>query len=296
MTSSSLRIALVLAMCTSACSLRSLDGLTGGEPPDPVVPPPDAAVAMDAASPDRPPADGPAAERTTPPPDVARPSDVASDTATAPPDAGAEAPPSRGRAFLVVANVPPMGSDALLQQRLAGLGMEVVPVDDDKLANLDTNTVALILISQSSATGTVAMRFRSVPRPVVVCEPLLFDDMGMVTAMPSSNRGTSSNVTALRIDLPSSPLAGGLTGMVTISTAPGLIAWGIPVDTALKVASVAGTPADLAVFAYDTGVMMAGIPAPARRVGLFVTSDLPATLSPAGWTLFDAAVSWAIGF
>jgi hypothetical protein len=170
-----------------------------------------------------------------------------------------------------------------------------MPVDDDRLMGVDTTAAALILISESASTSAVGMRFRSVPRPVIVCEPLLYDDLGLVSMNPSSNRGTTNNVTALRIELPGNPLAGGLTGTVTISTAPGGVNWGMPGDAALKVASVAGQPTQFAVFGYEAGAQMAGLAAPARRVALFVSNELPATLSPAGWTLFDAAVLWAVG-
>jgi hypothetical protein len=197
--------------------------------------------------------------------------------------------------LFVMANVPPAGGDALLQQRLIDRGLEVVAADDDRLMNVDITGVGLILISQSAATNAVGTRYRTVPKPVVVCEPLLFDDFGLVTTNPAGNRGTTPNVTMLRIDTPESPLAAGLSGTVTVSTAPGDAVWGMPSNTAIRVASVPGQPMQLAIFAYENGVQMAELPAPARRVGLFVSMTLSATLSPSGGALFDAAVAWALG-
>jgi len=38
---------------------------------------------------------------------------------------------------------------------------------------------------------------------------------------------------------------------------------------------------------------MIGGTAPARRLGFFFQSSVPATLNANGWALFDAAVNWA---
>lgn len=55
-----------------------------------------------------------------------------------------------------------------------------------------------------------------------------------------------------------------------------------------------GDPKKVAMFAYDTGMTMYGLKAPARRIGFFFYRDTAAAASKEGWTLFDAAVAWAV--
>jgi len=172
----------------------------------------------------------------------------------------------------------------------------VVPVVDDLLATVDTAAGALIFISQTIEVGNVGARFRDVPRPVIVAEPLLYDDMGMVDAtVPMGvNRDLEMNVTTLRIDSPGSPLAAGLTGNVAVVTAAALCGWGTPNASATRIASLFGQPDKVAIFSYDTGVPMPELVAPARRLGLFLSDQAASSLNREGFALLDAAVMWAL--
>src|SRR4029079_9837920 len=91
---------------------------------------------------------------------------------------------------------------------------------------------------------------------------------------------------------PSSPLAAGLSGTVTVSTAADIFAQGSPTGSADVAARLPGT-STASDFGYDTGAAMAGLAAPARRVGLFFTDNTAASFTTQGWALFDAAVTWA---
>jgi hypothetical protein len=49
------------------------------------------------------------------------------------------------------------------------------------------------------------------------------------------------------------------------------------------------------LFAYERGAPMPGLPAaPARRVGMFLQNYTAQVMSDAGWSLFDAAITWAM--
>ena len=72
------------------------------------------------------------------------------------------------------------------------------------------------------------------------------------------------------------------------------LAWGRPGAGALKIAALASAPGKTALFAYDRGTLMAGLAAPARRVGFFATETLAESLTPGGLALFDAAIAWAL--
>ena len=68
---------------------------------------------------------------------------------------------------------------------------------------------------------------------------------------------------------------------------------------AARIATVAGMANRYAIFAYERG-RHAGrhagdAGAPARRAGLFIHTMVSERLTPAGWQIFDAAVSWTLG-
>ena len=73
---------------------------------------------------------------------------------------------------------------------------------------------------------------------------------------------------------------------------PGL-QFGVPDKTAIRIASIPGDPRKLVVFAYETKSATLDGPAPARRVGLFMTANTAVQMEPWGWRLFDVAVGWA---
>jgi hypothetical protein len=84
-----------------------------------------------------------------------------------------------------------------------------------------------------------------------------------------------------------------LGGDLPVTTTPGLH-FGVPLGTAIRIASITGHPKKSAVFAYETGAKTLEGPAPARRVALFMTANTAAQMEPAGWRLFDVAVAWSV--
>lgn len=94
---------------------------------------------------------------------------------------------------------------------------------------------------------------------------------------------------------PAHPLAAGRSGLVTVTTARTTLAWGKPAAGAAIVARLPANPGRAAIFAYEKGMGMVGLAAPARRVGLFLGDTAAASLTADGWALFDAAVRWASG-
>jgi hypothetical protein len=224
------------------------------------------------------------------PPDAAPSSP---DAAPAPADAAPLNPP--GTVYFVVGNVPPSAADDALARRLQSRQLQVMLIDDDRLLTVDTTGAALILVSTSAVSTKVGARFRDVPQPVMLSESLLYDDMGMVNARVSDNRGTQSTVTSLHIDDPSSPLAAGQSGVVQALSMPTGATWGQPSSAAVAVASIADQPSLVAIFSYEKGAQMPELVAPARRVGFFLSLDSASYLTANGQALFDAAVDWAMG-
>jgi hypothetical protein len=285
-----------------ACSLRSTADLRRGHLPDagedlrsaadlaldlPVAPPPDGAMA--------PPPDGgeaPAPDDAGPTPaDSAPPSDASPES----PPGGGDADRPMARVVLVVGNLVLSPSDTAIQKRLGDLRLAVTLVPDLDVATLNTSGVALVFVSPSVLSTRIGGVFRSLAIPLIVSEPLVFDETGMVDPALMASRGTASRETILEILTPGSPTAAGLSGMVTITTAPVTISWGLPGPRSQRLATVAARPDRIAIFTYEAGAPMVGLTAPARRLGFFLSVNTAASLSPQGWALFDAAVTWTLG-
>jgi hypothetical protein len=282
----------------AGCSFRSLDALstatvardagdaTGSDGP-PGVGPFDTAPGGDAVAP---------VDQTVQPPgvDMAPAVDLPADSPPPPPPD--VAPPARPRVALVVSNKLMLNAgDTAIAQRMSERGLDVQPVDDDELMLFNPTGVALIFISKTAVTTDVGGRFRDTPLPVILSESLLYDDMGMVDASSTSTRGTLSAVRTMRVLAGSAGgLNPGLSGTVTFATVDVEVGWGIPAPSAFRVATLPES-FEATMFGYDVGARMAGINAPARRVGLFLSTSSAAFLTPDGWRLFDAAVTWALG-
>jgi hypothetical protein len=293
---------LFLLVANPGCSTRSLADLTAGwavdgAPPVAVATAPEAGTSVMDGSPaaiepePRPPDPVPAPDR-----DAAAPADtgmgieaghgVAADGAMA------------GRVTLLVGRIALSAADTAIAGRLAGLGLTPDVHEDRETATLDFTGAVLVFISATADSDKVGSALRTLARPIVVCEPYLFDDFAMTpegTNLAVDPWGVDSQQTTIEIVASGHPLAGGLRGQVVVAGQPVRLSWGTPPQGALDIAHVIDQPSHVALFAYETGTQMVALPAPARRVGCFLDLRTASDLSPMGWTLFDAAVNWALG-
>ncbi len=220
---------------------------------------------------------------------------------------GPDPPSPAGRApaeaLLVVGRLPLEEGDARVKARLETLGCRVTTARASQVATSDAAGKSLVILSSTALAkdvldvqGELTAKFRETPVPLLVWEPRLFYDLGMIPgAVYHADWGAAKDQTSLRIVDPSHPLAGGLSGTVTITTKPSPLSWGRARADAIKIAAIVDDPARAAVFAYEKDARMPGLVAPARRVGLFLFDATGRDLSPRGWTLFDAAVRWCLG-
>jgi DNA-binding protein YbaB len=185
-------------------------------------------------------------------------------------------------------------SDQLIKARLAGLGFKIVHKTGPAVQLTDTTGTAIVIISESTSSGTVEDRLNGTTVPMLVLEPGLWDNLKLTLGGWQTDFGDISNVNTISISNPSHPLAGGVpAGSQTIATSASKIVWGKPTNQATVVATVDGDPTRATIFAYETGASMHGMNAPARRVAFFAGENTPANLNSQGWALFDAAVDWA---
>jgi CSLREA domain-containing protein len=202
---------------------------------------------------------------------------------------------ARRVALMVVGSTALNAGDLVLKFRLeAVLGYGIEIKAGAEVATADALNKDVVVISESVASADVNTKFRDVRVGVVSLEPAIFDDMQMTGSNFKEDFGVSENQQTVQVLLPNHPLAAGMSGGVLRVTNSGAnLVWGNPVPGALRVASLPGQPKRAAIFAYPAGVPMAGIPAPAKRVGFFAHLDTPAALTIEGLQLLDAAVRWA---
>jgi hypothetical protein len=199
---------------------------------------------------------------------------------------------------LFIQGVDP-GRDGTLDRRLAlhieAAGLLVVPVLEAELQDEDLVGKALVVISSSSSGAVLVERLshvdlRGAAVPIVTCENTTFPALGMTANLRSAS-GAAANITDALVEQPGHALAAGYSGTIQLATAPVRAAWGQPGKAALRIASLPNHRR-VAVFAYDRGTPMFGLEAPARRASCFLEPDT-ASLTDAGWKLFEAAVRWA---
>jgi len=185
-------------------------------------------------------------------------------------------------------------SDAAVKSQLEALGHTVVVKDGSSAVTGDATGKALVIISSTVNPTSVGTKFRTVTVPVITWESGSFNNMGM-TGNSNKDFGTKTGQTQIAIVNASHPLAAGLTGTTTVVSSSKTFDWGKPSTSAISIATVAGDSAKTAIFAYEPGVAMPGLSAPARRLALFLYDDTGDALNTNGTALLDAGIKWARG-
>ncbi|MEZ4886641.1 MAG: PQQ-dependent sugar dehydrogenase [Chitinophagales bacterium] len=202
---------------------------------------------------------------------------------------------STGKQILfVVGNTSLNNGDAAAKKRLEALGHTVTVVSAPTSQTSNANGKNLVVISSTCNSSDVNTKFRDTPVPVLVWEPFLFDDMKM-TSTSTSTYGSINNQTQLTIANSNHFIASALTGNQTIAKAASTLTWGTPAPTASKIATIVGNSSQAVIFAYNAGDQMQGLTAPARRVGFYFSDATASEATTTSWTLFTAAVTYALG-
>jgi hypothetical protein len=203
--------------------------------------------------------------------------------------------------------------DVTMKARLEARGLIVDPIIDATVTAEMVMDKAVIIVSNSVDRTKLfdpagKPKFRTVPVPALVMKDGVIEVMGMGTG-PAGGYSTAVGQTSLTVVAPGDPLAAGLMGNVRVYTTMGgapcppcylhyvqtsdRIIYGFPGPGAKVIATIVGQPKQAAIFAYDAGAMMVGLPAPARRMGFFIHRDTD--YSPDGLKLFDAALDYLLG-
>ncbi len=195
-----------------------------------------------------------------------------------------------GGVLFVVGRLPLEADDRAVQERLERLAGPVTVRTGLEVTTSECRGRTLIAVSSTSLAREVIGVLRDVPVPIVVWEPFLYHDLGLIPGnVHKTDWAAARDQTDLVITAPGHPLAAGLSGRVRVSSAPGQFSWGRVGPEAVAVAVLENDPSRAAVFGVERGASR-----PARRAGLFLFDTTATTLTGQGWSLFDAAVRWCI--
>ena len=197
---------------------------------------------------------------------------------------------SRTALLIVAEGLAPAGDDAISLQ-LESLGFEVIARRDVD-SNLPVpSTVDVIVVSESARSDIVRGAFSSTRLPVIAMEPGIFPDMGFTGRNWQSDIGDV--VTQYFLDVSGNhPIGFQQSLRLQVSTSASKFIWARPGGKVDIVATVAGDPTKVSIFAYESGVQMGTGIAPARRVGFFPGRDVPRSINENGWALFESAIRW----
>src|SRR6185295_3410247 len=185
--------------------------------------------------------------------------------------------------------------DQAVKAHLESLGFAVTTRAAVASFARDARGKALVAISSTVSPSNVNAKFRASIAPVITWESDLFDDLGLTGARPGTDFGRIGGQTRAFVSDPSSPLAAGLSGNVTIASVPSPFSWGRPKSSAKIVLQSVGAARRPLVFTYERGGSLFGFTAPSRRVGYFLGDATAASWTADGAALFEVAALWAAG-
>lgn len=206
--------------------------------------------------------------------------------------------PRTGKKIVMVVqlNGPSLAVDQRIATHLEARGYSVRMLDQAQPPEA-VGDAELVVISSTVSSKQVVGGWRYLAKPLLTWENDLLDDFAMTGKRHDVDFGEAEKERYLWLVNAPHPIAAGLpAGVTNVYVKQAAMSWGKPGLGATTIATLYGQPEKAAIFAYEKGATMDYESlAPARRVMFFLNNDTFANLSPAGNSLFDAAVDWAMG-
>lgn len=189
-------------------------------------------------------------------------------------------------------------NDRAMMAKLASAGRQVTTGRDNIVNVDDAAGMDLAIVSASVSSGNMVLsgvhKFLNLNIPIISSENENYDDLYLTAATAGSDFGTIGNQTGLLILDDSHPMAGGLSGVVTVASDLRTMAWGSPNGFA-SIVAVSPANGRAVLFAYEAGASLVNnTPAPAKRIGAYFDNGLDVSTAD-GDTLFKAIVDYAVG-
>lgn len=198
--------------------------------------------------------------------------------------------------LFVHASAGPNASDSALMDYLITQGYNPVAIGATDSTTEDATGKVLIITSSTVASGEVGDKFVMVTVPVLNWEAALQDNYLFTLNTDGTDRGVTAGQTQLEITDPAHPIAGGLTGRVTVAD-PGVdFSWGFPVLEAKRIGTLTDGTGRVGLYAYNPGDLLldGATRAAGRRVHVPGGDNTYVGLNATGKQLWHNAIDWAI--
>jgi len=187
-------------------------------------------------------------------------------------------------------------ADSLIRAHIMKEGIVVIPVQDSQISISDTQGMNGICISSTVRAALVGSGFRNAAVPLIDCNYLLLDSLGLCGPVPGTDYGTRHPVDTVFVN-PNRPGSAGLAGLsaffITTSDTLGHLDWAIPVAGSTLTAVDPQDTTHAQSFCAETGTSFSGggLTSARRAAFLFWPYDTPGMTSQAK-QVFRAIVRW----
>ena len=203
-------------------------------------------------------------------------------------------------AVLLVTNEMWEEGDAAVQEKMEGLGFEVVAALDADVDSTWADGMDFVYVSSTTSSGNITNKFKNAPVPVIMIEPYALDDMGMSLDTDTTRyfQAFQRNMVILQ---EGHFLSAGLTGeVVVVDSLEIQSAQAYPGPEGVLIAEYYRDVTDEnmiygAIYAYEKGAMLADSTVAAERRYFAGWNDKGAGyFTEDGWKLWQAAVDWCL--
>jgi hypothetical protein len=149
----------------------------------------------------------------------------------------------------------------------------------------------MVVISSSVDPATLAGKYTSARRPVVVMHAGAFSAMGMTGSQPEESGTSPATDIFITAEGAANPIGLGFLGALKVSRVNIPLNFGVPAAGATVLATLDDSSDRAAIFGYLPGDTMSTMVAPHTRVGFL--SDRYGRLTADGRLLFERAIMWA---
>jgi hypothetical protein len=187
-------------------------------------------------------------------------------------------------------------ADSLIRAHIIKEGIVVIPVTDSQVSTSDTQGTNGVCIAATVSLGSAGARFRNAAVPVVDCNYLLLDSLGLCGPVSGTDFGSRHPADTVFVN-PNRPGSAGLFGpsafFSTLSDTLGHLDWARPVAGASLTAVDPLDTTHAQSFCVETGatLMGGGLTSARRAAFLFWPYDAPGMTSQAK-QVFRAIVRW----
>lgn len=200
---------------------------------------------------------------------------------------------SIGNILFVVGDVDLNDGDYAIRKKLIENDYQVTLQDDGDAPFLTENMDVILVSSTVVSVRDIRNDLTEINIPLISWEFSLFDDFGWTGRKRDTDYGLIST-SSFDIFDPAHPIAEGLSGTLKVCNSDNDLVWGLPNENADIVSNITGNADQATIFVYETGsVLLKGLVAMARRVGLFFSHETAADLTEEGWKIFLQSVAWA---